>query len=156
MAEPSTHEQRLSALGITLPTPPRPVAAYIPYVRTGNLLYLSGQIPLKDGTLIATGRVPDQVDVPTAVLCARQCALNAMAIIRDAAGSLDRVRRIVRLGVFVAAAPGFHDEPKIGNGASELMVQVFGDAGRHARAAVGCSDLPLGAPVEVDVIAELE
>lgn len=156
MGQPETAEGRLAALGITLPAAPKPVAAYVPFVRTGNLVFVSGQIPMRDGTLVATGRVPDQVDMATAVACARQCAINGLAVIRDAVGSLDRVRRVVRLGVFVSAAPGFHEEPKIGNGASELMVQVFGEAGRHARAAVGASDLPLGAPVEVEFLVEVE
>ncbi|MCA9288418.1 MAG: RidA family protein [Phycisphaerales bacterium] len=152
---PDTPEQRLAALGITLPPAPRPVAAYVPFVRTGNLVFVSGQVPFKDGSLLAVGRVPDQVDVETAIACARQCALNGLAIARDAAGSLDEVRRVVRLGVFVSAQAGFHEEPKIGNGASQLMLDVFGDAGRHARAAVGVSDLPLGAPVEVDFVFEV-
>lgn len=156
MPQPDSPEQRLAALGLTLPAAPRPVAAYVPYVRTGNLVFVSGQIPMKDGSMVATGRVPDEVDMATAVSCARQCALNGLAVVRDAVGSLDRVRRVVRLGVFVATAPGFHDEPKIGNGASELMVQVFAEAGRHARAAVGASDLPLGAPVEVEFLFEVE
>ncbi|MEZ6234741.1 MAG: RidA family protein [Phycisphaerales bacterium] len=151
----TTPEGRLAAMGITLPAAPRPVAAYVPYVRTGNLVFVSGQVPFKDGSLLAVGRVPDQVDVETAIACARQCALNGLAIARDAAGSLDNVRRVVRLGVFVAAQAGFHEEPKIGNGASQLMLDVFGDAGRHARAAVGVSDLPLGAPVEVDFVFEV-
>jgi enamine deaminase RidA (YjgF/YER057c/UK114 family) len=156
MPQPETPESRLAAMGVTLPPAPRPVAAYVPFVRTGNLVFVSGQIPMKDGALMTTGRVPDQVDLATAVACARQCALNGLAVVRDAAGSLDRVCRVVRLGVFVAAEPGFHDEPKVGNGASELMVQVFGEAGRHARAAVGASDLPLGAPVEVEFVFEVE
>lgn len=156
MSQPEAPESRLRALGHTLPPAPRPVAAYVPFVRSGNLVFVSGQIPMKDGSLMATGRVPDQVDMATAIACARQCALNGLAVVRDATGSLDRVRRVVRLGVFVSAQPGFHDEPKVGNGASELMVQVFGEAGRHARAAVGASDLPLGAPVEVEFVFEVE
>lgn len=151
-----TAESRLAGLGITLPPAPKPVAAYVPFVRTGNLVFVSGQVPFKDGKLIAMGRVPDQVDMAMAVACARQCALNGLAVVRDAVGSLDRVRRVVRLGVFVSAGSGFHDHPKVGNGASELMVQVFGEAGRHARAAVGASDLPLGAPVEVEFVFEVE
>lgn len=156
MPQPESAESRLAALGLTLPPAPRPVAAYVPYVRTGNLVFVSGQIPFKDGALIATGRVPDQVDMATAVACARQCAINGLAVVRDAVGSLDRVKRVVRLGVFVSVAAGFHEEPKIGNGASELMVAVFGEAGRHARAAVGASDLPLGAPVEVEFVFEVQ
>ena len=156
MPQPETPEARLAALGVNLPAAPRPVAAYVPFVRTGNLVFVSGQIPMKDGSLMFTGRVPDQVSMADAIACARQCAINGLAVVRDAVGSLDRVRRVVRLGVFVSAQAGFHDEPKIGNGASELMVQVFGDSGRHARAAVGASDLPLGAPVEVEFLFEVE
>jgi enamine deaminase RidA (YjgF/YER057c/UK114 family) len=155
--------QRLAALNLTLPTPPKPVAAYIPFVRvpmgaggTGGLLFVSGQIPIKDGKLLAVGIVPGEVSPDEARACARQCALNALAVAADAAGSIDRVRRVVRLGVFVASAPGFRAQPAVANAASELMVELFGEAGRHARAAVGCSDLPLGAPVEVEATFEVE
>lgn len=154
--DPRSPEQRLEAMGLVLPPAPRPVASYVPFVRTGSLVFVSGQIPMRDGALVAVGRVPDQVDIQMAIACARQCAVNGLAVARDAVGSLDRVRRVVRLGVFIAASPGFHEEPRIGNGASELMVEVFGEAGRHARAAVGASDLPLGAPVEVEFLFEVE
>lgn len=150
------HEARLAAIGLVLPPAPKPVAAYVPYKRVGSMVYLAGQIPMRDGKLIAQGRVGADVSPEVGVECARQCALNGLAIMRDAAGSLDRIRQIVRLGVFVACEPGYHDQPKIANGASELMLQVFGEAGRHARAAVGTNDLPLGAPVEVEFLIELE
>ena len=148
-------EERLASLGISLPPAPKPVAAYIPCVRTGELLFVSGQIPLEGGTLIATGTVPGQVSVEEAARCARRCAINALAVAKAELGSLDRVRRVVRLGVFVASDPGFADQPKVANGASELMQQVFGESGRHARAAVGSVALPLGAPVEVEIIFEV-
>ncbi len=151
-----TPSEQLRELGITLPTPPSPVAAYVPSVRTGNLLFVSGQIPLNDGMLMAVGIVGSEVEIELAIACARQCAINALAVAGQAAGSIDRVKRVVRVGVFVACEPGFRQQPKVANGASELFQQVFGEAGRHARAAVGCSDLPLGAPVEVEATFEVE
>lgn len=157
MPQPASDpESRLAALGLTLPEAPKPVAAYIPSRRTGNLLFVSGQIPMSGGQLIAQGMVPGQVSIETAKKCAAQCTLNALAIVKAAVGSLAKVRQVVRVGVFVAAEPGFHSEPQIANGASELLQEVFGEAGRHARAAVGCSDLPLGAPVEVEYLFEVE
>ncbi len=147
---------RLKDLGITLPAPPKPVAAYIPFVRTGNLFYTSGQIPLLDGKLICTGPVPSAVSIDQARAAARQCALNGLAIVAGALdGDLNRVKRIVRLGVWVCSDPGFTDQPKVGNGASELLVEIFGEAGRHARAAVGSIALPLGATVEVEMLVEI-
>lgn len=153
---PSTDpEVRLAALGLALPPVASPVAAYIPWRRSGNLLFVSGQIPMAGGKLIAKGRVPDQVSLETAVACARQCALNGLAVVKAATGSLGSVRQVVRLGVFVCSEPGFEAQPKVANGASELMVEVFGEAGRHARAAVGSVALPLGAPVEVEFTFEV-
>jgi enamine deaminase RidA (YjgF/YER057c/UK114 family) len=147
---------RLKDLGITLPTPPKPVAAYIPFVRTGHLIQTSGQIPLVDGKVICTGPVPSVVTLEQARAAARQCALNGLAIIAGALdGDLNRVRRIVRLGVWVCCDPGFADQPKVGNGASELLVEIFGEQGRHARAAVGSIALPLGATVEVEMLVEV-
>jgi enamine deaminase RidA (YjgF/YER057c/UK114 family) len=128
----------------------------VPFVRTGNLIFVAGQIPMKEGKLLHQGRVGVEVTPEQGVACARQCALNGMAVIREAAGSLDRVKRIVKLGVFVACEAGYHEQPKIANGASELMVEVFGETGRHARAAVGTNDLPLGAPVEVEFVVEID
>lgn len=148
-------EKRLAELGHTLPVAPKPVAAYIPSVRTGNLLFISGQIPFKDGQLIAQGAVPGTVDAETAKKCAVQCALNGLAVAKSALGNLSKVKRVVRLGCFVCCEPGYHEQPKIANGASELLVEVFGEAGRHARAAVGSIDLPLGAPVEIEMILEI-
>lgn len=148
-------EQRLAELGIVLPEAPKPVAAYVPAKRAGNLLFTAGQIPMEAGQLIAQGRVPDQVDVETAQRCARQCVLNGLAVARAAVGSLDEIAQVVRVGVFVASAPGFHEQPRVANGASELLVEIFGEAGQHARAAVGSVDLPLGAPVEVELLFEV-
>lgn len=151
-----TPTSRLAALGVALPQPAKPVAAYIPAVRTGNLLYISGQVPFRDGALVAQGTVPGVVSPETAKACARQCAINALAAAAAELGSIDRIRRVVRLGVWVASEPGFTAQPGVANGASELMVEVFGESGRHARAAVGSIALPLGAPVEVECLFEVE
>lgn len=150
-----THTDRLAELGLTLPPAPAPVASYIPAVRTGSLVFVSGQIPFREGGLIAEGAVPSRVPVETAIECARQCALNAVAVAAQAAGGLDRIARIVRIGCFVASDPGFTDQPRVANGASDLLIQIFGEAGRHARAAVGSIALPRNAPVEVELIAEI-
>ena len=148
--------RRLAELGLSRPVAPRPVASYVPAVRAGNLVFVSGQIPFRDGKLLAAGRVPSQVSPEAAREAARQCALNALAVLADALdGDLDRVRRIVKLGVFVACDQGFEGQPQVANGASDLLVEVFGEAGRHARAAVGAPSLPLGAAVEVDLVAEV-
>lgn len=151
-----THSQRLAAAGIQLPQPAKPVAAYVPAVRTGNLLYISGQVPFKDGALVAQGAVPGAVSAEQAKACARQCAINALAAANAELGSIDRIRRVVRLGVWVACDASFTGQPGVANGASELMVEVFGEAGRHARAAVGSIALPLGAPVEVECLFEVD
>lgn len=146
----------LKALGITLPPAPKPVAAYIPFVRSGSLIFVSGQLPMRDGALLATGQCPSPVPMEKAQEAARQCVLNGLAVVADAlGGSLDRVERIVRLGVFVSSADGFTEQPKVANGASELLQQVFGERGRHARAAVGVNALPLGACVEVEMTVEV-
>lgn len=151
---PQSPAGRLAELGITLPEPPRPVAAYVPAVRTGSLIYISGQIPILDGKLVATGPVPSKVTLEEATLAARRCAINGLAVLAGMLdGDLDRVEQIVRLGVFVCSDPGFTDQPKVANGASTLMQEVFGDPrGRHARAAVGSVALPLGASVEVEML----
>jgi enamine deaminase RidA (YjgF/YER057c/UK114 family) len=148
-------EARLRELGIVLPEPPEAVAAYVPFVIASGLVFVSGQIPVRGGGLPRTGLVGQNVSLEEAQEEARFCALNLLAQLRVAAGSLDQIERIVRLGVYVASAPGFRSQPAVANGASELMVEVFGDAGRHARAAVGTTELPLGAPVEVEGIAAL-
>lgn len=153
----STVHQRLQQEGLALPAAPRPVAAYIPAVRVGNLVFVSGQIPLRDGVLLANGPVPSAVSPEAARDAARQCALNGLAVLAgELDGDLDRVRRIVRLGVFVACDPGFKGQPDVANGASELLERVFGEAGRHTRVAVGSVALPLGATVEVEMVAEVD
>lgn len=149
-------EARLKELGLELATPARPAGAYVPCRRVGNLVYVSGQVPLAGGKALATGSVPSRVSIEKARECARQCVLNAMSAIRAEVGSLDRVRQVVRVGVFVWSDEGFTEQPKVGNGASELLVEVFGEAGKHARAAVGTNSLPLGVPVEVEFLVEVE
>jgi len=148
-------EARITELGIELPTPPVPVAAYVPAVTSGSLLWISGQVPIRDGGLPRTGLVGADVTQDDAIEEARWCAINLLAQMRAALGSLDRVARIVKLQVFVASAPGFTMQPLVANGTSELLVEIFGDAGRHARSAVGVAALPLGAPVEVDAVIEI-
>ncbi len=145
---------KLAELGLQLPPVVPPVAAYVPAVRSGNHVYVSGQLPMVDGKLPATGKVGAEVSADDAKTMARQCALNALAAVDSVAG-LDAVIRVVKVGGFVAAADGFTAIPGVINGASELFGAVFGEAGRHARSAVGVAELPLGAPVEVDVIFEV-
>jgi enamine deaminase RidA (YjgF/YER057c/UK114 family) len=148
-------EDRLAELGIELPPAAAPIASYVPVRTTDDLAFVAGQVPIEDGRLLSTGRVGGEVSIEQAQAAARRCALQALATLRDALGSLDRVRAIVRLDVFVAAAPGFTALPKVADGASDLLVEVFGDAGRHARATVGVAELPLGASVEVGMIAQV-
>jgi enamine deaminase RidA (YjgF/YER057c/UK114 family) len=150
-----TPEERLEQLGVTLPAPAAPVAAYIPCVRTGNLVYVSGQVPVVDGKPSHLGRLGAGVELEEGVAAARTCAINVLAALKAEMGALSQVRRIVKVTVFVASDPGFTDQPKVANGASELFGEVFGEAGSHARAAVGVAALPLGVPVEVDAIAEV-
>lgn len=144
-------EQRLADLGITLPEPAAPVAAYVPAVIAGGLAHVSGQVSIVDGQLLK-GRLGDDLGLDQGIAGARACGLMILAQIKAALGSLDRVERIVKLGVFINSAADFTDQPKVANGASELMVAVFGDAGKHARSAVGVPSLPLGVAVEVDAI----
>ena len=145
-------DQRLSELGITLPEPAAPVAAYVPAVEHGGLLHVSGQISFgEDGNLIL-GRLGEDMNLERGTQAARRCGIMLLAQIKAALGSLDRVERIVKLGVFVNSAPSFTDQPKVANGASELMQEVFGEAGRHARSAVGVAVVPLGVAVEVDAV----
>jgi enamine deaminase RidA (YjgF/YER057c/UK114 family) len=146
---------RLAALGLTLPSVAVPVAAYVPAVRTGGFVYTSGQLPTVDGKLPAVGKVGAEVSAADAAGMARTCALNALAAAASAAGGLDAIGRIVKITGFVASAPGFSGQPQVVNGASELLIEVFGQDGRHARSAVGVAELPLNAPVEVELIAEL-
>lgn len=149
-----THSERLKELGLTLPAVVPPVAAYIPAVRTGNLIFTSGQLPMVDGAMAHTGLVGGPVTVEQAKDQARVCALNALAAI-DALVGLDSIVRVVKVTGFVASAPGFTSQPAVVNGASELLGHVLGDAGIHARSAVGMASLPLDAPVEVELIVEV-
>ncbi|MEN0019440.1 MAG: RidA family protein [Planctomycetota bacterium] len=144
----------LAELEMDLPEP-KPVAAYVAAKRAGSLLFVSGQLTMERGDLIATGTVPGAVDEAKAKACAVRCAVNGLAVAKAALGSLDRVRSVASLGVFVASEPGFVGQPRIADAASEVMVRVFGEAGRHARAAVGSVALPLGAPVEIEMTLEV-
>ncbi|MEM8834703.1 MAG: RidA family protein [Planctomycetota bacterium] len=145
-------EARLRSLNLTLPEPVAPLASYVPAVsvHAGALVLISGQIPTKDGAIMATGRVPSEVSEQLATECARQCVVNALASLKAEVGDLQRVRRVVKLGIFVACDPGFGNQPEVGNGASDLIGEIFGDNGRHARAAVGVPALPRNVPVEID------
>lgn len=150
-----SHTARLAELGIVIPEVVPPVAAYVPAVVTGRYVYTSGQLPMRDGAMIAEGLVGSDVDPDTAKDCARQSAINALAAAQSVIGSLDRVTRVVKVVGFVASAPGFTGQPAVINGASELLLEVFGDAGRHARSAVGVAGLPINAPVEVEMVLEV-
>lgn len=145
-------EDTLAALGLSLPQPAAPVAAYVPAVEAGGLLHISGQLPFDPHGQLMTGRLDSPGDVARGARAAERCALMLVAQMKAALGSLDRVERVVKLGAFVASGPEFTDQPKVANGASELMVALFGEAGRHARSAVGVPALPLGAAVEIDAV----
>jgi enamine deaminase RidA (YjgF/YER057c/UK114 family) len=149
-------DQRLSELGITLPQPAAPVASYVPAVEVGGLLHISGQISVAEDGKLILGRLGEDMNLERGIEAARRCGIMLLAQIKAALGSLDRVERIVKLGAFVNSAPAFTDQPKVANGASELMQEVFGEAGRHARSAVGVSVLPLGVAVEVDAIVAVK
>lgn len=150
-----TASERLAALGVQLPAAPTPVAAYVPAVRHGDLLLLSGQIPLRDGQVVYRGSAGGERSIEEAQEAARLCTLNAIAVAASAAGGVDNLARVLKLVVYVASAPGFTQQHVVANGASSFLIDVFGDAGRHARAAVGVAELPLGATVEVDVTFSL-
>lgn len=154
MTTAQSWSERLAALGITLPPVVAPVAAYVPAVRTGNHVYVSGQVPIVDGALAVTGKVGAEVGPEEAKRHARTCALNALAAVHGLVG-IDAVVRVVKVTGFVASAEGFAGQPGVVNGASELLGEVFGEAGAHARSAVGVAELPLGAPVEVELIVEV-
>jgi len=151
----STPEEALAELGLTVPEVAPPVAVYVPAVRTGRYVYTSGQLPMRSGELIATGKVGGEVSVEVATECARQCALNAIAAVKAEVGDLSLVKRVVKVVAFVASTPDFTGQPGVANGASELLGKAFGDAGVHARSAVGVPVLPLDAPVEVEILVEL-
>jgi enamine deaminase RidA (YjgF/YER057c/UK114 family) len=151
----NTPEERVADLGLSIPEVATPVAAYIPAVRSGNHVFTSGQLPMRDGQLMLTGKVGGEVTQEEAVECARQCGLNALAAVRAEVGELSAVKRIVKVVAFVASTPDFTGQPLVANGVSELLGEVFGEAGRHARSAVGVSALPLDAPVEVELVVEV-
>jgi len=148
-------EARLAGLGLVLPPVVAPLAAYVPAVRSGALVYTAGQLPMVDGKLLSAGKVGAEVGAAEAAALARTCALNALAAAASVAGGLSAIARIVKLTGFVASAPDFTGQPQVVNGASELLLEIFGDAGRHARSAVGTAVLPLNAPVEVELIVEV-
>lgn len=147
--------EKITALGLILPAVPTPIAAYVNCVRTGNLLFLSGGLPI-DGDKKVIGKVPSQVSIDDAKEAARMCVLNRLAVIRDEIGSLDKVRQIVTLNGFVNSEPDFHGHPQVINGASELLVEIFGDKGKHSRTALGVAALPLDVAVEINLIVEIE
>lgn len=150
-------DKRLAELGLNLPVPAKPVANYVPWVRTGNLVFISGQVPVENGKATYTGQLGDTVSLEDGAKSARLCAINLIAQLKDACGGdLDRVKRVVKLVGFVNATPSFTDHPKVINGASDVMVEVFGDKGRHARSAVACPSLPLGVATEVEAIIEVD
>ena len=151
----STPEDRLAAMGLSVPEVVKPLAAYVPAVRSGSYVYTSGQLPMVDGVMPATGKVGGEVTPEQAKDLARQCALNALAAVRSEIGELSLVTRVVKVVGFVASTPDFTGQPGVVNGASELLGEVFGDAGVHARSAVGVAALPLDAPVEVEIIVEV-
>ncbi len=151
-----TIEARLKALDIVLPEAKAAIGTYVPFVHLGGQLIVSGQLPLKDGAIAVTGRLGDGVDIPDGQTAARLCALNILAQAKTALGDLDRIVQLLRLNGFVAAAPGFADHPKVINGASDLMVEILGDRGRHTRIAVGCASLPLNAAVEIDAVFAID
>ncbi|HEX4685509.1 MAG TPA: RidA family protein [Nocardioides sp.] len=148
-------EDRLSELGLTVPDVAKPVASYVPAVRSGSFVYTSGQLPMRSGELMTTGKVGDSVSPEDAAECAQQCALNAIAAVKAEVGDLDAVKRVVKVVCFVASEPEFTGQPQVANGASDLLGKAFGDSGVHARSAVGVPVLPLDAPVEVEIIVEV-
>ncbi|MGQ9649460.1 MAG: RidA family protein [Phycisphaerae bacterium] len=151
-----TPEEKLKDLGYPLPAAPAPVGTYIPAIRIGDLVTTSGQLPMREGRLVSTGKIGGRLSIEQGAEAARVAVVNALSQLAVLAGGLSNVKRIVRLGVFVNSADGFVEQPKVANGASDLLVAVFGEAGRHVRAAVGSNELPLDAPVEIELTAELK
>ena len=149
-------EKKLQTLNIELPTLPKPAGSYVPVVQSGKLLFVSGQLPIQDGKILFTGKLGADLDASTGQEAAKLCVLNALAVLKAELASLDKIRRIVRVEVYVNSAAGFTDQPRVANGASDFLVEVFGPAGRHSRAAVGAAELPLNAAVELTLIAEKE
>ncbi len=150
-----TPSERLKALDMELPAVATPVGSYVPATRTGHYVFTSGQLPFRDGALVCAGKLGADVSVEDAGAAAAIAALNGVAAAAQVAGGLDRIARVIRVGVFVQSAPGFNDQPKVANGASDLLVGIFGDAGKHARAAVGVNELPLNTAVEVELLFEV-
>jgi enamine deaminase RidA (YjgF/YER057c/UK114 family) len=151
----SAVEDRLAELGLSVPDVAKPVASYVPAVTSGSYVYTSGQLPMRAGELMTTGKVGGAVSPEDAAGCAQQCALNAIAAVKAEIGDLDRVTRVVKVVCFVASVPDFTGQPQVANGASDLLGKAFGDAGVHARSAVGVAVLPLDAPVEVEIVVEV-
>ncbi|HVX54794.1 RidA family protein [Nocardioides sp.] len=151
----SSPEENLAALGLSVPEVAKPVAVYVPAVRSGTHVYTSGQLPMREGALMATGKVGGEVTPEEAYECAQQCALNAIAAVKAEIGDLSRVVRVLKVVAFVASTPDFTGQPGVANGASELLGKAFGEAGVHARSAVGVPVLPLDAPVEVEILVEV-
>ncbi len=148
-------EEKIESLKISIPVPPKPAGSYVPTVRTGNLVFVSGQIPIKDGKVEFQGKVPTEISVDMAQNAARLCAINILAQLRAEIGSLDNVSRIVRLSGFVNSASDFVEQPKVINAASDLLFEIFGEKGRHSRVALGVASLPLNSAVEIDLVAEV-
>jgi len=151
-----TVEEKLRAMGLELPEPPKPVASYVQCVRTGNLVFVSGQVPRVQGELPYRGKVGAELSIEQGQQAARACALNALSQVKQEIGDLARLRRVVKLTVFVASANGFQEQPKVADGASQLLAELLGEKGKHARATVGVNELPLGIAVEMDMIVEVE
>ncbi|SMH70941.1 RidA family protein [Candidatus Nitrosotalea okcheonensis] len=147
-------EENLASLGILLPTPPKPAGSYIPVVRTGNLIFVSGQIPMKDGQVQFKGQVPTSISIEDAQKAAKLCITNVLAQIKAEIGTLDKITKIVKVSGFVNSSPEFYEHPKIINAASDLLFAIFGEKGKHARIAVGVASLPLNSAVEIDLVAE--
>jgi enamine deaminase RidA (YjgF/YER057c/UK114 family) len=148
-------DEKLAALNITLPTPPKPAGSYIPVVKTGNLVFVSGQIPMKDGQVQFKGQVPTSISIEDAQKAAKLCIINVLAQLKSELGTLDKISRIVRVSGFVNSSQEFYEHPKIINAASDLLFEIFGEKGKHARIAVGVASLPLNSAVEIDLIAEI-
>jgi enamine deaminase RidA (YjgF/YER057c/UK114 family) len=148
-------EDKIKNLDITLPDAPKPLGSYVPCVQAGNLLFLSGALPLKEGKLVKTGKLGEAISIEEAHECARQCVINALSVLKAHLGNLDKIKKCVKLNGYVASAPDFTDQPKVLNAASDLLFEIFGDSGRHARAAVGVAALPLNSPIEIDFIFEI-
>jgi len=148
-------EKKMRGLGLELPEVPKPVASYVPAVRSGNYVYTSGQVPFVKGELMHRGKLGGDLTIEQGYECARVTALNCLAAVKSVIDDLDRVKQIVRVTGFINSAPGFTDQPKVLNGASDLLVEIFGERGKHSRLAIGTSELPLGAPLEIDMVVEI-